>query len=56
MRARLQQLSEGKGFQFICDAAMAAKMDRVVMIGGGEILSTEERPDGTVVQVVKKGK
>lgn len=53
MRARLGKMARGKEFQFICAADMAGKMDRVVTFSGGVIRSKDQRPDGTVITVMK---
>ena len=53
MRARLKDMARGHGFQFICDADTAGKMDRVVTFCGGIIREKEVRPDGIVISVIK---
>ena len=53
VRARLGNMARGHEFQFICAADMAGKMDRVISINGGVVRSKEQRPDGTVIQVMK---
>jgi hypothetical protein len=46
-------MARGQEFQFICTAAMAGKMDRIVTFSGGVIRSKEHHPDGTIIIVMK---
>ena len=54
MRARLNTMAAGQEFRFLCIEKMAEKMDRVVALGGGEIIDKDVRSYGVVIAVRKK--
>ena len=54
MRARLSSMTAGQEFRFLCTEKMAEKMDRVVVLAGGEIRDRDDRPYGVVISVSKK--
>ncbi len=53
MRARLETMARSQEYQFICDADMARRMDRVVTLAGGIVQSKDERAEGVLVRVMK---
>jgi len=48
-------MAAGQEFRFLCIEKMAEKMDRVVALGGGEIIDKDVRSYGVVIGVRKKG-
>jgi hypothetical protein len=54
VRARLDSMAPGQGFNFLCTDKMAEKMDRVVANGDGEITDRDDRSYGVVISVKKK--
>ena len=54
MRARLNTMTAGQEFSFLCIDKMAEKMDRIVALAGGEIFNTDVRSYGVVICVRKK--
>jgi hypothetical protein len=47
-------MKPGREFHFLCADKMAARMDRVVELAGGEITAKDTRSYGVVVSVRKK--
>jgi hypothetical protein len=47
-------MAVGQEFRFLCIEKMAEKMDRIVALGGGEIIDRDVRSYGTVIAVRKK--
>ena len=54
MRARLDSMSAGAEFHFLCVPKMADRMDKVVSAGGGTITSREDRSYAVVLSVRKE--
>jgi hypothetical protein len=54
VRARLESITTGQEFRFLCEQKMAEEMDHVVSLGGGEIIDKDFRSYGVVVSVRKK--
>ena len=54
MRARLNTMEAGQEYCFLCIDKMAEKMDRIVGLAGGEIITTDVRSYGVVICVRKK--
>ena len=53
MRARLDSMSTGQEFHFLCVPVMADRMDEIVSKGGGEIIRRDDRSYGVVLSVRK---
>jgi len=47
-------MAAGQEFRFLCIEKMAEKMDRVVALGGGEIIDKDDRSYCVVIAVRKK--
>ena len=47
-------MAVGQEYSFLCVEKMAANMDRVVSLAGGEIVSRDDRSYGVVLGVRKK--
>ena len=54
VRARLDTISSGEEFHFLCEQKMAEKMERLVPLAGGEIFNKDVRSYGVVISVRKK--
>jgi hypothetical protein len=54
VRARLDNITTGQEFHFLCEQKMAEKMNHVVRLGDGEIFKKDIRSYGVVVSVRKK--
>ena len=54
MRARLNSMTSGEHYRFLCIDKMAEKMDRLVALNGGEITDRDDRSYGVVIGVRKK--
>jgi len=46
-------MAAGQEFSFLCIDKMAAKMDRIVALAGGEIIHWDDRSYGVVITVRK---
>ena len=53
MRARLNNMTAGQEFCFLCIEKMAEKMARIVAFAGGEISKRDDRSYGVVICVRK---
>ncbi|MEN8200376.1 MAG: hypothetical protein ABFR63_09935 [Thermodesulfobacteriota bacterium] len=53
MRARLERMSPGEEFHFLCVEKMADGMDKVVSAGGGKIVARVDRSYAVVLSVRK---
>ena len=53
MRARLNSMTPGQEYCFLCIDKMAEKMDRIVALAGGEIFDRDDRSYGVVICVRK---
>ncbi len=53
MRARLNSMTTGQEYTFLCVPIMAIKMDRIVALAGGEIYEKDVRNYGIVLSVRK---
>jgi hypothetical protein len=49
-------MAAGQEFRFLCIEKMAEKMDRIVALGGGEIIDRDVRSYGVVIAVRKKAR
>ena len=56
MRARLSSMAAGQEFRFLCIDKMAEKMERIVALAGGEIITRDDRSYGVVISVRKSGR
>jgi len=54
VRARLNAMSIGQKFHFICDEKMAAKIERVITLNDGEIIDRDSKSCGIVISIRKK--
>ncbi|BCL63264.1 hypothetical protein DGMP_39570 [Desulfomarina profundi] len=54
MRARLNKMATGEEFHFICDGKMADKIERIILLNGGEISAKDTRSYGVVISIRKK--
>ena len=54
MRARLNNMTAGQEFCFLCIEKMAEKMDRIIALAGGEICKRDEKSYGVVICVRKQ--
>ena len=53
MRARLDSMTQGQEFNFLCTDKMAERMDGIVASSGGEIFARDDRAYGSVISVRK---
>lgn len=53
MRARLQTMLRNEEFSFICGAKVADKIDRVIVLAGGEIRNKKKVGEDTVIRIMK---
>ena len=54
VRLRLKQMAAGKQFSFVVSAKTAERMDRVVMINDGKVVTKQRHDKGDVVYTVEK--
>jgi len=53
VRARLNKMSKGQQYSFICEEKIASKIERVVTFADGTVKSKEKKGQDTIFCVLK---